>query len=66
MLLCNVELCPRPGPPPAGEAEPLVDAEGAAWALGSGSGMRRSASTFFAGAVAEGDEDYAHKFGHYK
>lgn len=44
-----------------------MDTEGAAWApAGSGSGMRRSASTFFAGAVAQGDEDYAHKFGHYK
>ncbi|KAL4444168.1 hypothetical protein ABPG75_011905 [Micractinium tetrahymenae] len=49
-----------------GEAEPLVDAHGAAWEPAAGGGMRRSASTFFSGAVAEGDDDYAAKFGHYK
>lgn len=54
-----------PRPETSGEVELLVDPESAAWAP-AGSGMRRSASTFFSGAVAEGDEDYAHKFGHYK
>ncbi|PSC76687.1 putative phosphatase 2C 15 isoform X1 [Micractinium conductrix] len=50
----------------AGEREALIDSEGAAWAPAPGGGMPRTASMFFAGAVAEGEGDYAERFGHYK
>lgn len=50
-----------------------MDPEAAAWAAsGSGSsagglaGLRKSASTFFPGAVAEPGTSFADKFGHYK
>jgi hypothetical protein len=36
-----------------------------AWVEGGG-GMPRNASVFFAQSVAQGDSDYADKFGHYK
>jgi hypothetical protein len=54
--------------PPAGDAEPLVDTEGAAWSSSTsgGGGLRRAASVFFQGSVADGTGDYAEKFGHYK
>lgn len=52
----------------AGEHEPLVDPEAAAWTGAGGlagqGGMRRNASMFFPASIA--DADYADKFGHYK
>ncbi len=45
----------------------MVDGEAAAWAPApGGSGMRRNASMYFKGAVADGDGSYAEMFGHYK
>lgn len=59
----------RPLPPipaPAGDAEPLISPDDAAWAPAAGlpAGMRRTPSMFFPTAVAE--DDYADRFGHYK